>query len=104
MFAKYLKYPTAIILYVVFSIASAAAGLLGLLVGAIKRDPKYTANVMHSMDMTLAAIFGWDGRKTVSKECGLELLSGNPSTFCKCTCKVLDHTLAHDHCIDEGKK
>ena len=93
-----MKYLTALFLYAVFSVTSALAGLLGIVVGLIRRDGQYTANVMHSMDMLLAALFGWDGRSTVSKECGR-----SDCRFCRVLCSILDFLIEKDHCKKEAQ-
>ena len=94
---KYLSAVTALVLYFIFSFASALAGLIGL--AALPFRPQYTANVMHSMDMTLAALFGWDGRSTVSKECGK-----SDCRFCRVLCAVLHVILERNHCKKEAAK
>jgi hypothetical protein len=96
-----MKYILAVVLYFLFTITAMLAGLQGLVMLLFK--PRMTANIMHSMDMLLAAQLGWNGRSTVSKECGLELLNGNPCTFCTTLCKILTKidTL---HCEREASK
>lgn len=97
-----MKYVTAFVLYVIFSIAAALAGVIGLLVLPFR--PQYTANVMHTMDMLLAALFGWDGRSTVSKECGRELLGGEPCRFCRWVCALTHRLLEKGHCEKEAAR
>lgn len=92
-----MKYVTAFVLYVIFSIVSMLAGLIGIL--ALPFKPQYTANVMHSMDMTLAALLGWDGRSTVSKECGK-----SDCRFCRALCWLLHRILEKDHCAKEASE
>ena len=94
---KYLAVVTALVLYFIFSFTSAFAGAVGLL--ALPFRPQYTANVMHSMDMLLAALFGWNGRSTVSKECGK-----STCRFCRVLCAVLHVILERDHCKKEAAK
>lgn len=98
-----MKYVTAIVLYLVFALTSAFAGVVGILGGLLKRDAQYTANVMHSMDMLLAALLGWDGRSTVSKECGRAMAAGTPCRFCRVLCAVLNRILERDHCANEAQ-
>lgn len=102
---------TAVCLYGLFSITAALAGAAGILGGILRRDAQYTANVMHSMDMLLAALLGWNGRATVSKECGAELAAGRPCRFCRAVCAVLSyklfgrfHLLEPEHCAREARK
>ena len=92
-----MKYVTAVVLYAVFSVVAMFAGLVGLL--ALPFKPQYTANVSHSMDMLLAALMGWDGRSTVSKECGR-----SPCKLCRFLCAVLDRILEKDHCAKEARE
>lgn len=94
---KTLSAVTALVLYFIFSFASALAGLIGL--AALPFRPQYTANVMHSMDMLLAALFGWNGRSTVSKECGK-----SDCRFCRVLCRILNVILERDHCKKEASK
>lgn len=94
---KTLSAVTALVLYFIFSFASALAGLIGL--AALPFRLQYTANVMHSMDMLLAALFGWNGRSTVSKECGK-----SDCRFCRVLCRILNVILERDHCKKEASK
>lgn len=95
------KIVAAFVLYITFSFTATLAGLQGLLVLPFSR--RMTANIMHSMDMLLAAQLGWSGRKTVSKECGEELETLNPCRFCRTICKLLDY-FDPGHCAREAKK
>ena len=92
-----MKYVTAVVLYGLFSVVAMFAGLVGLL--ALPFKPQYTANVSHSMDMLLAALMGWDGRSTVSKECGK-----STCRLCRFLCAVLDRILEKDHCAKEASE
>lgn len=94
-----MKYILAVVLYLLFSLTAILAGLQGLLVLPFR--PRMTANIMHSMDMLLAAQLGWSGRSTVSKECGLELLD-TPCKFCKRLCAILNK-FHRNHCQEEAK-
>ena len=96
-----MKYILAISLYILFSFTAMLAGLQGLLVAVFR--PKMAANIMHSMDMLLAAQLGWDGRSTVSKECGKQLLAGQPCRFCARICAILNK-FDPQHCEKEGAK
>lgn len=96
-----MKYILAVVLYFLFSFTAMLAGLQGLLVAPFR--PKMTAAIMHSMDMLLAAQLGWDGRKTVSKECGLQLLAGKACRFCAKLCRILAKA-DPEHCEREASK
>lgn len=93
-----MKYLTAAALYFIFAITSMLAGVAGLVGLALGRS-RYVANVMHSMDMLLAALLGWDGRSTVSRECG-----ASSCRFCRVLCAVLNVILERDHCAKEAQR
>lgn len=93
-----MKYLTGFVLYAIFAVAAALAGAIGL-VALIAGRVRYTANVMHSMDMLLAALLGWNGRSTVSKECGK-----SSCRFCRVVCAVLNVILERDHCRKEAQQ
>lgn len=94
-----MKYVTVLVLYVIFSVAAMLAGVAGIVVGLVRRDLQYTANVMHSMDMLLAALLGWNGRATVSKECGR-----STCRFCRVVCAILHRVLERYHCAKEAQR
>lgn len=86
-----------LVLYAIFSFAGIVAGLVGI-IGALF-SLRYTSNIMHSLDSLLAALLGWDGRSTVSKECGR-----SDCRFCRFICAVLDRVLEKDHCAKEARQ
>lgn len=94
---KLLTIPTVTILYILFSIAAMFAGLWGVL--SLITGTKRISRICQAMDRLLAAMLGWDGRATVSKECG----SSN-CKFCIYLCKVLNNILEKDHCLKEARK
>lgn len=89
-------------LYVLFSVTSALAGPIGL-VALLLGKPRTLGHVTRSMDALAAAELSiffphWDGRKTVSTECGKD--NANPDIdckFCRWLCKALE-LMEHDHC------
>jgi uncharacterized protein (DUF697 family) len=90
-------------LYAIFSVASALAGVVGL-VGLCFGRTRYISHICRAMDCTLAAMFGYDGRSTVSKECGRKLIAGKPCTFCDVLCELLHRALEKAHCEKEGTR
>lgn len=93
----------ASVLFVIFSLAAALSWLFaigGLLLGRTR----YAANIMHSQDMLLAAVLGWDGRSTVSKECGRQILAGTPCRFCRFVCGLTHRFLEKLHCEKEAAR
>lgn len=51
------------------------------------------------MDALLAAMLGWDGRSTVSKECGR-----SDCRFCRWLCRALHWLLEREHCAREAQR
>lgn len=93
---------TAIGLFVVFWVASTLSGLAALVALLLGRT-RQAGDIVHSMDMTLAAVLGWDGRSTVSRECGKEVAEGKPCAFCRRVCAFLDRWLETGHCEKEAR-
>lgn len=93
-----MKYVTVIVLYVVFSIASALAGVWGVLT-LLTGDTSRISRICHAMDRVLAAMLGWDGRSTVSKECGTD-----DCKFCAVLCRILHRLLEPYHCEKEAAR
>ena len=91
-----MKYISVCILYVVFSMAAALAGVAGL-VGLAAGRTAYVSRICRAMDALLAAMLGWDGRSTVSKECGR-----SDCRFCRALCAVLNVILERGHCAKEA--
>lgn len=86
------------LLYLVFSIAAALAGVAGL-AGLCFGRTTYASRICRAMDALLAAMLGWDGRSTVSSECG-----ASDCRFCRWLCRALDLVLQKDHCALEARR
>ena len=91
-----LAYVMVPVLYVVFAAAAAVAGVVGLL-SLLTGSTKPISRICRAMDALLAAqlsIFfpSWDGRATVSNECGR-----TDCRFCRVLCAVLN-LMQKDHC------
>lgn len=102
-----MKYAAVLLLYALFSFTSllaGAIGLAGLVIGLPFGRTRYVANIMHSMDMLLAAILGWDGRSTVSKECARAQAAGTPCRLCRFVCAFTHRFLERDHCAKEAAR
>lgn len=89
---------TVAVLYAVFSLAAMLAGGVGL-VGLACGRTTYASNICRAMDALLAAMLRWDGRSTVSKECGR---SG--CRFCRWLCAALNFMLERGHCAKEAAR
>lgn len=84
------------LVYVIFTVTSMLAGLVGLL-SLLTGSTKAISRITHAMDVLAAAqlsIFfpSWDGRSTVSNECGR-----TDCSFCKYLCSILN-LAQEDHC------
>lgn len=86
----YLTVPT---LYVIFAFAAMLAGVWGLLSVPMTMSFDRLSRITVAMDRLAAAMLGWDGRSTISKECG-----GDDCRFCRVLCRVLNYVLQKDHC------
>lgn len=93
-----MKYVTVIVLYVIFSVASALAGVWGVL-SLVTGDTSRISRITHAMDRLLAAMLGWDGKSTVSRECGTD-----DCRFCTVLCRILDKLLEKHHCEKEAAR
>lgn len=90
--------PMVLVLYVLFSVAAALAGAAGL-VGLCLGRTRYVSRISRAMDALLAAVLGWDGRETVSKEC-----ARSDCRFCRWLCAALNLLLERDHCTREAQR
>ena len=81
----FVTYITIVVLYILFSLAAIVSGLWGLVFN--------TANVFKAQDRLLAAMLGWGGKETVSREC-----KTSECKFCKIICKVLNKFLEPNNC------
>lgn len=101
---------TAPVLYTVFSIAACFAGLAGLVVTIVTFNGHYISNVSRSMDALVAAMLTWDGRSTVSSECGTQIKEQRACRFCRVLCAILSYKifgrwaiLEFEHCEKYAK-
>lgn len=93
---------TAVVLFFIFWVMGLLAPLAALVI--LPFYSSYSANIVHSMDMLAAALLGWDGRSTISKECGRDLNKDDPCRFCRVVCTVLNVLLESDHCKKEAAR
>jgi hypothetical protein len=99
-----LAFPTALLCWLLFILAGVVGFVTGLIALPFKRLRRYTSNLVHAQDCAAAAFLGWEGDRTISKECGLEMEAAHvrkPCRFCRFICKVLDLFLETDHCKKE---
>ena len=94
-----MKYVSATVLVLIFALCARYSyyPLIGYLV-LFKFHQ--VGNIVRAMDALLAAMlpFNWSGRKTVSNECGDQVVAGNPCRFCSVLCAILNYVLELDHC------
>lgn len=99
-----MKYVTALVIWVLFVLATIGGFVLGMGALLIGRT-RYASNNAHAQDRAAAAFLGWDGDATISKECGRELAyAPKPCRFCRILCAILNVVLEPDHCRKEGAK
>jgi hypothetical protein len=87
---------TLVALYFIFSAASLVATFLIPL--ALPFNHRYAGNLLKAKDKELAGVLGWDGKNTVSKECGRD----SSCRFCRIVCKILHYVLEPNHCEKEA--
>lgn len=87
---------TVVCLYVFFSLTSAFMGLWGVVYTIFTFDTTRISHIGEAMDRLLAAGAGYDGRSTISKECG----QADACRLCRVLCWVLNYLLAKNHCRD----
>jgi hypothetical protein len=89
----------AIAVWAIFTVTGLVAGMQ-VVVCLLACRFRQAGNIFRAMDCLAAAQIGYDGRKTVSKECGMQ---HKKSSFCRKLCPMLDW--ADDgHCEREGKE
>lgn len=89
----WISVPVAVGLALLFAIGVTLAVWLWLPLLLIFGRWKQAAEVIQAEDRLCGAALGWDGRKTISWECG-----GNAGLFCRTVCAVLDKLLQKRHC------
>lgn len=89
---------TVAIIYVAFAAASALAGLVGVL-SLLSFDTSRISRITRAMDCLVAAMLGFDGRSTLSAECGRRASS---CLACRRLCQVLHIALEKGHCEKEA--
>lgn len=87
----------AALILAVFGIANSFATLM-VLGALLMGKTKYASRVVHAMDCLAAAQVGYDGRSTISKECGRQ---HDKTSFCRRICRWIDWA-DEGHCDREG--
>lgn len=73
-------------------VLSLVAAPLGKLFG-IAKWVRYAEHNLHALDCAAAAAWGWDGRKTISRQC-----AESDGYLCRATCWALSIVLEDGHC------
>lgn len=85
-----------------FAATSVVAGVVGLLVSPLYGTRAYPKNLLRASDKQAAALLGFDGRATISAECG-----ASTCRACALLCRMLDW-IQKGHCegaaLREGTK
>lgn len=91
-----------VLLGVPFAITSVLAGLAGLVLSPLYGVNEYAKNLLRAADKHAAAFLGFDGRSTISAECG-----ASTCRACALLCRALDW-IQKGHCegaaLREGTK
>lgn len=95
-------YVTAFIISILFALGCVVA-YFAAWIGLICGKTRYAGNIVKAQDKVIAALFGYDGTKTLSKECGQAVERGTKCFFCKLLCNVLHYALERGHCKKEAK-
>lgn len=100
-----LTYITAFVIALLFIVLAplfGAVALVSLFFGA----RQYPARVAKALDKVVAAGFGYEGDKTLSKECGLAVKRAGGckacALLCRLLCFALHYTLERLHCEKEA--
>lgn len=91
--------PAIIILFLFFSLVSALSGVWALLTILYRRDLEQFSKIVHAQDCLAAAMAGFTGRNTVSKECG----RCQTCWLCPYICKVMHLVVERQHCEKEAE-
>ena len=79
-----------LVLWLPFSLAAIIAIPVSLVAVFLEWD--YAKNILRAKDKLAAALLGWDGRRTLSAECG-----ASDCRFCRAICWTLNW-IDHGHC------
>lgn len=89
----------AVLLFgVPFAFTSAIAGALGLLLSPLYGSSTYAKNLLRASDKQAATLLGFDGRATISAECG-----ARDCRFCRWLCRLLD-VFQKGHCAGAAER
>jgi len=81
-----------------FAATSIVAGVVGLLVSPLYGTRAYPKNLLRASDKQAAALLGFDGRATISAECG-----ASECKLCRAVCALLN-MIDNGHCEGASRR
>lgn len=94
-----MKYPAALVIWVLFWMAGIVAPLVALVRALLTLSADPISHTFHAQNRVAATVLGFKGKLTISSECGL-----SDCSWCKRLCSVLSFVLQHpNHCEEEAK-
>lgn len=98
---RYLALP---IIWLLFWLAGVVAPLVALLRGLLTLDSSPISDSFHAHNRLAATVLGFDGKRTISAECGLRLKAKPDCQPCRTLCSILSRVLEHkNHCQQEAE-
>lgn len=98
---RYLAVP---VIWVLFWLAGIVAPPIALLRALVTRSTSPISDTFQAQNRAAATVLGFDGKRTISAECGLRLRENPDCQPCRTLCKALSKVLEHeDHCEKEAQ-
>lgn len=94
-----MKYLAGLIIWFLFWVAGIVAPVVAIVRALLTWNADPISNTFHAQNRVAATVLGFEGRLTISSECGLRDCS-----FCNRLCAILSWALDHPrHCQEEAK-
>lgn len=94
-----MKYLSALVIWLLFWMAGIVAPLVALVRALFTFSADPISDTFHAQNRVAATVLGFNGKLTISSECGL-----SDCSWCKRLCAVLSWALRHpNHCAEEAK-
>jgi hypothetical protein len=96
-----MRYLAALGIWILFVLAVPVGFVVGLLALPFgRRARNYASRIFRSHNRAAATLLGFDGRSTISSECGRR-----DCRACRVLCRILAYVLQHpNHCQEEAKE
>lgn len=97
---RYLALPA---IWFLFWLGGIVAPAVALVRGLLTWSSSPISETLHAQNRVAATVLGFDGKRTISAECGLRLRENPDCQPCRALCKVLSEVLDDDpHCEKEA--